>query len=162
MGSMDIGGFGTASQDYYYLRGNSQRLNIDSQFAVQGRHLEKKAPYSYLADGSGLIMYKGVVFQCDDKTQTISLGYVSDEKNVLRIPLSGGGTLLVNREKLGDLSRAISMFSAEDVGLILRAIAEDTHCRRKLNEIDELENTVPDTASGDEDKPSAGSDLTTA
>ena len=82
MGSLDIGGFGTASKDYYYLRGDSQRLNIDSEFAVQGMHVEKKAPYSYLADESGTITYKGVVFHCDNNAQTISLGDVSDEKNV--------------------------------------------------------------------------------
>lgn len=146
MGIMDISGFGTGSSDYYYLRGESQRRNIDSQFAVRGKDFEKKAPYHYLADESGNITYKGVVFVCDNQNQALCLGDMSDEKNVLRIPLSGGGCLLVNRNQLGELSRAISMFSAEDVGIIMRAIWQDTHCTRKLNEIEEMENTAPDNA----------------
>lgn len=87
---------------------------------------EKKAPYSYLADETGTIVYKGVTFVCDDKKQQICLGDMSDKKNVLKIPLSKGGCLCVNRENLDDLAKAIDMFSPEDINRIMRAIAQDT------------------------------------
>lgn len=97
---------------------------------------EKKAPYSYLADASGTIVYKGVVFQCDDKKRQICLGDVSNPKNVINIPLSKGGCLRVNRDNIGDLAKAISMFSSEDIGRIMRAIAQD----KKAQEVEwELE-----------------------
>ncbi len=96
----------------------------------------KKAPYSYLADETGKIVYKGVTFFCDDKKQQICLGDMSDTKNVISIPLSKGGCLKVNRDNISDLAKAISMFSAEDIGRIMRAIAKDN----KLKEVEwELE-----------------------
>lgn len=104
---------------------------------LQGK---KRAPYSYLADESGVINYKGVIFHCDDKKQQITLGDVSDEKNVITIPLSKGGCLKVNRDNIGDLAKAIGMFSPEDVNLILRAIAQDNKAREMQMEIDETVN----------------------
>ncbi|MCX4318901.1 hypothetical protein AALB52_05665 [Lachnospiraceae bacterium 38-14] len=110
-----------------------------SSFAdmLQGK---KKAPYSFLADESGVINYKGVIFHCDDKKQQITLGDMSDEKNVITIPLSKGGCLKVNRDNIGDLAKAIGMFSPEDVNLILRAIAQDNKAREMQMEIDETVN----------------------
>lgn len=97
---------------------------------------EKKAPYSYLADASGTIVYKGVTFQCDDEKGQICLGDMSNPKNVINIPLTKGGCLRVNRDNIGDLAKAISMFSAEDIGRIMRAIAQD----KKAQEVEwELE-----------------------
>ncbi len=90
---------------------------------------EKRAPYSYMADETGMILYNGVTFVCDDEKQQICLGDVSNPKEVLSIPLSGGGCLKVNRNNLGDLAKAIGMFSAEDIGRILRAIAKDNKVR---------------------------------
>lgn len=114
----------------------------------RGRHFaymisgEKKAPYSYLADDSGIIDYHGVIFHCDDEKQQITLGDMSDEKNVLTIPLSKGGCLKVNRNNIGDLAKAIGMFSPEDVNLILRAIAQDNKAREMQMEIDETVNGI--------------------
>ncbi|MCM1283295.1 MAG: hypothetical protein NC180_07355 [Muribaculaceae bacterium] len=85
--------------------------------------------YFRLADANGLINYKGVIFQCDYDTNTLTLGDCSDRSKCLHIPLSGGGSLLVNRDSLGDLNAAISMFSAEDIGRILRAIELDKLAR---------------------------------
>lgn len=101
---------------------------------------KKKAPYSYLADESGMINYKGVIFFCDDEKQQITLGDVSDEKNTITVPLSGGGCLKVNRDNIGDLAKAIGMFSPEDVNRILRAIAQDNKAREMQREIDEMVN----------------------
>lgn len=109
--------------------------------AVQARALacEKAAngaPYSYLAK-DGIIEYKGVMFVCDDEHRTLNLGDTSDPKKCLRIPLSRGGSLVVNRDNLGDLAKAIGMFSPEDVNLIMRAIAEDAKIQQMKNQIDD-------------------------
>lgn len=98
---------------------------------------EKKAPYSYLADESGVILYKGVTFICDDEKQQIRLGDMSDSKNVITIPLAKGGCLKVNRDNIEDLAKAISMFSPEDIGRIMRAIAQDSKVKQVEFEIDE-------------------------
>ena len=100
-----------------------------------------KVPYGYLAK-DGMITYNGVTFVCDERTNSICLGDMTDKKNVLNIPLSGGGHLKVNRDNLGDLSKAIGMFSPEDVNRILRAIALDTKLQSMQQELDDMENSV--------------------
>lgn len=100
-----------------------------------------KVPYGYLAK-DGVITYNGVTFVCDERTNSICLGDMTDKKNVLNIPLSGGGHLKVHRDNLGDLSKAISMFSPEDVNRILRAIHQDTKIQSMQQELEEMENSV--------------------
>lgn len=100
-----------------------------------------KVPYGHLAK-DGVIDYKGVVFVCDERTNSICLGDMTDEKNVLNITLSGGGHLKVNRNSLGQLSKAIGMFSPEDVNLIMRAIHQDTKIQSMQKEIEDLEDSV--------------------
>lgn len=100
-----------------------------------------KVPYGYLAK-DGVITYNDVQFSCDEKTNSICLGDVSDPKKVINIPLSGGGHLKVNRENLGQLSKAIGMFSPEDVNLILRAIHLDTKLQSVQKEVEDLEAGV--------------------
>lgn len=102
----------------------------------------KKAPYSYLADENGMIDYKGVVFFCDYEKNQITLGDVSDKENTITVPLSGGGCLKVNRNDIGDLVKAIDMFSPEDMSRILRAIAQDNRVREMQREIDETVNGI--------------------
>lgn len=98
---------------------------------------KKRAPYSYLADDSGMIEYKGVVFLCDDEYNTISLGDVtSDPKKVLTIPLSGGGCLKVNIDNIEDLAKAIDMFCPEDINRILRALSQHGKAQKALQEIE--------------------------
>lgn len=108
-----------------------------------------KVPYGYLAK-DGVIEYNGVVFVCDEKTNSICLGDMTDEKNVLNIPLSGGGHLKVNRNSIGLLSRAASMFSPEDLNLIMRAIAEDTKIQSVKKEIEDEEASVGNQLRGGE------------
>ena len=98
---------------------------------------KKSAPYSYLADDSGMIEYNGVVFSCDNERNTISLGDVSNPKDVITIPLSGGGCLQVNRDNIDDLSKAIGMFCPEDINRILRALSKDAKAQKALQEIEE-------------------------
>ena len=94
-----------------------------------------KVPYGHLAK-DGVIEYNGVVFTCD-------------EKNVLNIPLSGGGHLKVNRNSIGLLSKAASMFSPEDLNLIMRAIAEDTKIQSVKKEIEDEEASIGNQLRGD-------------
>ena len=102
---------------------------------------DKKVPYSVLAK-DGIIEYNGVVFVCNYEENAICLGDMSDPEDVLTIPLSKGGSLRVNRDNIGDLSKAIGMFSPEDVNLILRAIAQDAQCSRTMNEIEDEKNRI--------------------
>ncbi len=101
-----------------------------------------KAPYQYLADENNVITYKGVVFVCNSEKQELCLGDMSNPKAVLDIPLSGGGVLRVNRDNIGALAKAIEMFSPEDIGRIMQAIAEDTHFKKKQNEIEEEKTDI--------------------
>lgn len=100
-----------------------------------------KVPYGYLAK-DGVIEYNGVCFVCDEKTNSICLGDMTDEKQVLNIPLSGGGHLKVNRANIGQLSQAIGMFCPEDVNLIMRAIAQDNKIQSVKEEIKDEEASV--------------------
>lgn len=102
---------------------------------------EKKAPYSHLAK-DGIINYNGVTFVCDNLRSQLCLGDVSNPKNCLRIPMEAGGSLVVNRDNLGELSQAIGMFSPEDVNRIMRAIAQDTKCQQMQQEIEEEKNSI--------------------
>lgn len=101
---------------------------------------QPKVPYEHLAV-DGVINYNGVCFVCDEESNSICLGDMSDKKNVLTITLSGGGHLKVNRHNLGDLPRAVGMFSPEDLNLIMRAIALDT-------KIQSVEQEIEDTKAG--------------
>lgn len=127
---------------------NSKGLDIfrggDITAMIKG---EKKAPYSHLADENGMIHYEGVTFICDNKKQSIALGDMSNSGDVLSIPLSGGGTLKVNRDNIDQLSKAIGMFSPEDINVIMRAIAQDSKAKKTLEEIDEMVNNIGDTKS---------------
>lgn len=100
-----------------------------------------KVPYGYLAEG-GVIEYNGVCFVCDEKTNSICLGDVSDPAEVITVALSDGGHLKVNRDNLGDLSKAVGMFSPEDLNRIMRAIAQDTKIQSMKREIEDMEDSV--------------------
>lgn len=109
-----------------------------------------KVPYGHLAK-DGVIEYNGVCFVCDEKTNSICLGDMTDEKNVLTIALSGGGHLKVNRDSLGTLSKAVGMFSPEDLNLIMRAIARDTKIQSVKKEIEDEKAGMGSHVNGDGD-----------
>ena len=98
-------------------------------------------PYGYLAK-DGVIEYNGVIFVCDKIHNAICLGDMTDESNVLNIPLPEGGCLKVNRDNIGDLAKAISMFSPEDIRRIMEAIATDAKCQQMQQEMDETLNSI--------------------
>lgn len=112
---------------------------------INGTYKGSSVPYEYLAH-DGVINYKGVIFTCNSDWNAICLGDMSNRKNVLTIPLSGGGSLMVNRDNFGDLSQAISMFSPEDQNLIMRALADDKKAQSTLEEIEEEKNSIGDDA----------------
>lgn len=123
--------------------------------AVEGKdtplkHLRTapKVPYGHLAK-DGVITYNGVVFVCDERTNSICLGDMTDKSQVITVALSGGGHLKVNRNNLGDLSKAVGMFSPEDLNLIMRAIALDTKIQSVQKEIDDMENSIGESASAE-------------
>ena len=100
-----------------------------------------KVPYGHLAK-DGVITYNGVTFVCDEKTNSICLGDMEDKSQVITVTLSGGGHLKVNRNNIGELSKAAGMFSPEDLNLIMRAIALDTKIQSVKKEIDDMENSI--------------------
>lgn len=108
-------------------------------FGIKRKNME--VPYGELAQ-NGVIDYNGVIFICDEETNSLCLGDMSDRSKVLNIPLSGGGCLKVNRDNLGDLSACVGMFSPEDLNLIMRAIALDTRIQQIKQEEEEMEEAV--------------------
>lgn len=102
-------------------------------------------PYSHLAK-DGIIAYNGAVFVCDEEKNALLLGDCSDMKNCIRVSLEDGGSLIVNRDNLGELSSAISMFSPEDIRRILCAIADDKKIQSTQKEIDDAENALAEIA----------------
>lgn len=110
--------------------------------AVRGSRLMnriegKQAPYSSLANEDGVIEYNGVILQCDFDNNRLMLGNCSNLDNCIRVPLSGGGEFVFNRDQLSNISKIISMFSPEDQNRIMRAISLDKQCRKQLKEIED-------------------------
>lgn len=106
--------------------------------------------YFRLADETGAINYNGTIFTCDYKSNTLKLGDCSNLKNCIQIVLSGGGSLVVNKDNIDELINAISMFSPEDVACILRTIQKERMVQKALNETEEkiapelIESSAPD------------------
>lgn len=100
-----------------------------------------KCPYQALAK-DGIIEYNGVTFVCDYVRNRITLGDVSNKKDCITVALSEGGSLVVNRDNLSDLAKAIGMFSPEDVNRIMRAITLDNKVRQAQQELEDEENSV--------------------
>ncbi len=130
---------------------DSLYLDMHSESTKRNYYLEKltgtykTCPYDNLAE-NGVISYKGVDFVCDYEKNAICLGDMSSSKDVLTIPLEGGGSLMVNRDNLGDLAQAISMFTPEDINRIMRAIADDNRAQSAQKEIEDDENSIGDDA----------------
>lgn len=134
------------SQMYGKLAGNGKKTDETTKGSSFVDHLNgtmKKCPYQSLAT-DGVINFKGVTFVCDMEHNQICLGDVSDSRKCLRIALSGGGSLVVNRDNLGELSQAISMFSPEDINRIMTAIAQDKKAQEIQMEKEEMETGVGD------------------
>ena len=111
--------------------------------------------YFRLADEAGIINYNGTIFTCDYKSNALKLGDCSNLKNCIQIALSGGGSLVVNKDNIDELIHAISMFSPEDVACILRTIQKERMMQKALNETEDkiaselIESSAPDHVKGD-------------
>ncbi len=136
-------------------RHEAMKKLLYDEFGISEKQLEKEmsavsgvpgkwngAPYGYLANGTGIIEYNGVVFTCDDYNRQLCLGDMSKPEKVIRIPMSEGGCLLVNRDNIGDLQKAIGMFSPEDINLIMRALRLDAKIQEMEKEIEEMEDGI--------------------
>ncbi len=156
---MEINGNWTAS-DYavmYRQKLNWPKENKEKPFAgilsenknmellAEHLHRDKKAPYSHLAK-DGIIMHNGVVFVCNDEKQQLTLGDVSDPRECISVQMSDGGSFVFNRNKIGDLAKAIDMFSPEDVKRIMYAIAQDAKCKQMETELEEDINSLGEAA----------------
>lgn len=147
---MTIGGIGY-SQTYYntvvkkFVTGEKDSEAIAAEQANYLSAVLKRgegAPYSYLANEKGVIEYNGVVFTLDHERRWLCLGDMSNIDDVIRIPLRQGGCLMVNRNSIDALGRAIGMFSPEDVNRILRALKMDAKIQEMKKEIEEMEDGV--------------------
>lgn len=121
---------------------------LDSDSIRRNYFLEKvngtykgSCPYEYMAV-NGVISYNGVDFICDTEKNAICLGDMSNRGDVLTIPLENGGSLMVNRNNLGDLAQAISMFTPEDIKRIMCAIADDNKAQEAQKELEDDENSI--------------------
>lgn len=129
---------------------NARRTNAENK-SVEGTAFEgilsnKKndCPYQYLAK-DGVINYNGVTFVCDTKHNRITLGdVVSDKSKVINVALPSGGNFAFNVDNLGELTKAMSMFSTEDRNAIMKAIMMYKHCQEKMQEIEDEENSDPE------------------
>ena len=100
-------------------------------------------PYGHLdMDGDHIISYKGATFVGDPENNTLCLGDMSDEGNILSIPLSDGGRLMVNRDNIDQLTKALDMFSPKDINRIMNAISTDAKIRSKELEIENMKMKV--------------------
>lgn len=111
---------------------------------LHGKYYEKENTYFSMADESGLIVYNDVTFYCDKLTNTLKLGDCGIPQNCLIIPLEKGGSLMVNRNKLGDLMRAITMFSPEDQKRILEAIQKERMVGGTMTKLEVQKNEILD------------------
>lgn len=102
---------------------------------------EEKVPYGYLAK-DGIIEYNGVTFVCDSERNQLHLGDTTIREDCITIPLENGGSLVVNRDNLDALAKAIGMFSPEDANRIMRAMHQDAKVKQMEEEIKEEENNV--------------------
>lgn len=124
-------------------KSNKAVENVQTSNSKVMNLLNKKGstPYSYLAK-DGLITYNKVTFICDTEHNAICLGDTSNLKKCLTIPLSGGGSLIVNRDSLGALAKAIGMFSPQDMKRIMDAIALDNKIRKVQTDIEDTKNSL--------------------
>lgn len=126
-----------------------EKTDRDGMLKVEAGQVEEEDqdqwfPYDCLSQDGATITYNGITFQCNSEEHTISLGDTSNKKDTIVIPLSGGGTLLVNKNRISALGKAIGMFSPEDIGIILRTVAEYRRIAAMEYEMEEEEEREMD------------------
>lgn len=139
------GGGGNEEGQVVPIEGNSSQSIAQGAGRPEGRQNiydrksdGKTAPYSALADENGIIEYNGCVLKCNYDDNSLEVGDCSPGADYLVISLpDSGGCIKVNRANIGDLLKAIDMFSARDRWAIIKAISKDSYCQRIKNEIED-------------------------
>lgn len=146
---MEITGLTHDNYSYTGAEGTMRSTKAEGGFdKALSTESDKKCPYSFLAK-DGIIQYNGVVFECDYKKNAITLGNMYEKEKVLKIALPSGGSLHVNVDNIGQLSKAVGMFTPEDLNAIMRAIYEYNHCTRKRLEIEEEKAETAEEAASE-------------
>ena len=117
---------------------------VERNMKITENLYKEATSYSYLANEDGVIEYNGVIFTLDNERKWLCLGNIdlNHMDQVIRVPLSEGGCLMVNRDSIGDLAKAIGMFSPEDINRILRALKMDGKIQQMKHEIEEMEDGI--------------------
>lgn len=106
--------------------------------------ISRQSPYGAMANANGIINYNGVTYVYNSTDKYLDLGDMTDQDQVLRIPLSTGDTLRVNRDNIDQVAKSISMFTPADQKRIMDAIYTDAKCRGKKLEAEEFKKKVMD------------------
>lgn len=105
------------------LLSNGVKGSHQGAFAKALEKLKIEDPIAREAKDGFYIHENGAAFAVDNLRKTLSLGNMDPGQDILRVPLTTGYTLLVNRDNLGQLKDCLDLFSAEDVKRIMCAIA---------------------------------------
>lgn len=121
-------------EDIEERKEDAEQKNID-ELIHRREILNEKGPYSFLMGDGPTLVYNGVEFTYD-KDNALCLGDMSNPDDVITIYLTTG-VFKLNRNNIDELSKAIGMFSPEDINRILNAISQDAKCQKKLKEIED-------------------------
>ncbi len=141
MGEMDVLHAFDVTEVRSQSRKKTEQSKEDLSFSQVLNKKQQRCPYSSRAE-NGEIHYKGTTFTCDEKTNSICLGDMSNPKDILMINLPSGGHVKVNVHNLDELLNAAGMFSAMDLCAIMKAISHYNHYAGKFRELQEEEEAV--------------------
>ena len=104
--------------------------------------------YFKYADEAGIIDYNGIIFYCDTETDTLMLGDCSNVSKCIRISLTDGGFLMVNRDNLDQLFDALPFFSPEDMIKILQVLQQEKMAEDSIVGMEQEEDKILEMAEG--------------
>ena len=105
--------------------------------------------YFKYADEAGIINYNGIIFYCDAETDTLMLGDCSNVSKCIRISLTDGGFLMVNRDNLDQLFDALPFFSPEDMIKILQVLQQEKMADDSIVGMEQEEDKILEMAEGE-------------
>ena len=105
--------------------------------------------YFKYADEAGIIDYNGIIFYCDTETDTLMLGDCSNVSKCIRISLTDGGFLMVNRDNLDQLFDALPFFSPEDMIKILQVLQQEKMADDSIVGMEQEEDKILEMAEGE-------------
>ena len=105
--------------------------------------------YFKYADEAGIIDYNGIIFYCDTETDTLMLGDCSNVSKCIRISLTDGGFLMVNRDNRDQLFDALPFFSPEDMIKILQVLQQEKMAEDSIVGMEQEEDKILEMAEGE-------------